>query len=258
MTQAPIIKVEDVWKRYKQNEQQPSLRHDAIRIVKNWIGRQTQKEEHPFWALQGISFTVNRGEILGIIGRNGSGKTTLLRLLSGITSPTQGTIEITGKFASLIGLGAGFDYERSGRENIFLNAAVYGTPPNQTRELLPEIVDFADLGDFIHIPVKRYSSGMGARLAFSIAIHILPEIIFLDEVLAVGDAAFQQKCFHRILEVSESGRTILFVSHGAASIRQLCDRVLWLDKGKQMGIGGMEILDEYEAYATNAEAEKSI
>lgn len=233
-TRPVVIRVEHVYKRYTANEYRPSLRHELVNSVKRLFRVAAPKQQaNPFYALQDINFTVHQGEALGIVGRNGSGKTTLLRLMSGITKPSSGQIEINGRFAALIALSAGFNMEMSGRKNIYMNAAIQGLLPSEVRPLEAAIIDFAELGQFIDMPVKRYSSGMIARLGFSIAIHILPDIVFLDEVLAVGDEAFALKCNERIMRLRDEGRTIVLVSHSAPAVRKLCTRVIWIDKGVQ-------------------------
>lgn len=186
-----------------------------------------------FWAFRDVSFSVKRGEILGIIGRNGAGKSTLLKVLSQITAPSQGHFKLKGRVASLLEVGTGFHGELTGRENIYLNGAILGMSRAEVRARFDEIVEFAEVAKFIDTPVKRYSSGMYVRLAFSVAAHLQPDILIVDEVLAVGDAAFQQKCLGRMDEAAfKEGRTILFVSHNMASVRQLCTRVLMLKNGR--------------------------
>lgn len=244
-----IIHVNNVSKRYRLNEFKPSLRHEGIQLLKRLLrlAPKTYWESEPFWALRNINFTIRKGETVGIVGRNGAGKTTLLRLLSGITEPSEGSVRVKGRFATLIGVSAGFDYNRSGIENIYLNAAIYGVFPRAVDKIIDQIVEFSELGDFLQMPVKRYSSGMVARLGFSIAIHILPEIIFLDEVLGVGDMAFQEKCRQRILELKDKGCTILFVSHSNDSVRLVCERTLWLHHGKLMMDGDTDsVIKAYE------------
>jgi lipopolysaccharide transport system ATP-binding protein len=185
-----------------------------------------------FWALQDVSFEVKQGEILGVIGRNGAGKSTLLKILSRVTAPTSGDVRINGRVASLLEVGTGFHPELSGRENIFLNGAILGMTRMEVRRKFDEIVAFSGVEDFVDTPVKRYSSGMYVRLAFAIAAHLEPEILIVDEVLAVGDLAFQQKCLGKMSEVSNSGRTILFVSHNMAIIERLCRRTMVLHAGR--------------------------
>lgn len=184
-----------------------------------------------FWALRDVSFSIGRGETVGIIGRNGSGKSTLLQMICGTVSPTVGTVSISGRVAPLLELGAGFNPEFSGVENAFLNAAILGVSREEMAERIPEVLAFSELGDYLQQPVKTYSSGMYARLAFSIAIHVNPEILIVDEALAVGDARFVAKCMRRIKDIQSQGATILFVSHDVSSVRTLCERAIWLDNG---------------------------
>jgi lipopolysaccharide transport system ATP-binding protein len=185
-----------------------------------------------FWALRDVSLSVTRGETVGIIGRNGSGKSTLLQIICGTLRPTQGDIAINGRVAALLELGAGFNLEFSGRENVYLNAAMLGMTAEQIERKFASIEQFAEIGDFIDQPVKTYSSGMYVRLAFAVAIHVEPAVLIIDEALAVGDARFQAKCFNKIKELKESGVTILFVSHDVGSVRTLCERAVWLDGGR--------------------------
>lgn len=184
------------------------------------------------WALKDVSFEVKQGEILGIIGRNGAGKSTLLKILSRITEPTTGDVKIYGRISSLLEVGTGFHPELTGRENIFLNGAILGMRKQEIKRKFDEIVAFAETEKFIDTPVKHYSSGMYVRLAFAVAAHLEPEILLVDEVLAVGDVAFQKKCLGKMSSVAEEGRTVLFVSHNMAAMQSLCGRALWLDKGK--------------------------
>ncbi|RJP32429.1 MAG: ABC transporter ATP-binding protein [Actinobacteria bacterium] len=194
------------------------------------------------WALKEISFEVKQGEVLGIIGRNGAGKTTLLKILSRITEPTEGVAEVWGKVGSLLEVGVGFHPELTGRENVFLNGAILGMRKAEIENKYDEIVDFAGVDKYIDTPMKHYSSGMQVRLAFSIAAHLEPEILLIDEVLAVGDIGFQRKCFSKMDEVAYAGRTVIFVSHNMEAIRSLCTRGVWLDEGKVV----------YEGDATSA------
>ena len=196
------------------------------------------RKKEDFWALKDVSFEVEKGEALGIIGRNGAGKSTLLKILSRITEPTTGRIEINGRVASLLEVGTGFHHELTGRENIFLNGAILGMSRLEIRRKFDEIVDFAGVEKFLDTPVKRYSSGMYVRLAFAVAAHLEPEVLVVDEVLAVGDAEFQKKCLGKMKEVSEGeGRTVLFVSHNLAAIRNLCTKGILLNGG-QIEIAG--------------------
>lgn len=245
----PVIVVENVWKRYFQNEARPSLRHEALRMIQRTLGRNLPETERtPFWALRAIDLSINAGEFVGVVGRNGAGKSTLLRLLCSISRPTTGNITVRGKFATLLTLGAGFSTERTGRENIFLGAAIQGISPRQIEPLIHDIIAFAELEAFIDLPVKRYSSGMTARLGFSLAIHTLPDIIFVDEILAVGDLAFQERCIERILLAKAQQRTLVFVSHSPDIVRRLCERTLWIDRGQLVADGPTEqVLDQYIA-----------
>jgi lipopolysaccharide transport system ATP-binding protein len=185
-----------------------------------------------FWALKDVSFEVTKGAKLGVMGRNGAGKSTLLKILSKITEPTEGRICIDGKIASLLEVGTGFHHELSGRENVFLNGAILGMRHTEIARKFDEIVAFSEIEKFIDVPVKRYSSGMQVRLAFSVASHLEPDILVLDEVLAVGDLIFQKKCIKKMEEISSSGRTVVFVNHGVEAIKQYCDQAIVLDKGR--------------------------
>ena len=199
-----------------------------------------------FWALKDVSFEVRQGEAVGIIGRNGAGKSTLLKMVSRITEPTRGRIHLKGRVASLLEVGTGFHPELTGRENIFLNGAILGMTRVEIKRKFDEIVEFAEVEKFLDMPVKRYSSGMYVRLAFAVAAHLEPEILLVDEVLAVGDAAFQRKCLGKMEQVAGAGRTVLFVSHNMAMIQNLCDRTLLLDHGRLGTIGPTR--DVIEAY----------
>src|SRR5580692_3762847 len=189
-------------------------------------------KETRFWALKDVSFEIKRGEVAGIIGRNGVGKSTLLKILSRITEPTRGSADIWGRVGSLLEVGTGFHPELTGRENIYLNGAILGMSKAEIARKFDEIVAFAEVDKFLDTPVKRYSSGMYMRLAFAVAAHLEPEILIVDEVLAVGDAAFQKKCLGRMREVSSQGRTVLFVSHNMGAITSLCQKAFWLDRGR--------------------------
>lgn len=196
--------------------------------------RTERQEQSIFWALQDISFEVRRGETIGIIGNNGAGKSTLLKIFSQITPPSKGRIEIDGRVASLLEVGTGFHPELTGRENIFLNGSILGMSREEIKRKFDEIVEFSGVAQFLETPIKRYSSGMAVRLAFSVAAHLEPEILLVDEVLSVGDLAFQKKCLRKMDEVTASGRTILFVSHNMRTIKQLCSRGILLEKGKML------------------------
>ena len=208
------------------------------------------------WALRDINFSVQRGEAIGIIGRNGAGKSTLLKILSRVTAPTSGVVKAKGRVASLLEVGTGFHSELTGRENIFLNGAIMGMSRNEVRRKFDEIVDFSGVDKFIDTPVKRYSSGMYVRLAFAVAAHLEPEILVVDEVLAVGDAEFQKKCLGKMSEVASGGRTVLFVSHNMTAVSALCDRALLLDGGQAVAQGDVEsILSTYFQMALQIQPE---
>ena len=231
----PVITVENVSKRYTLG----TSRHDTLRdriahAFRTPWKRKNAKETDPteFWALRDVSFQVKRGEVLGIIGRNGAGKSTLLKTLARITEPTTGRIRIRGRIASLLEVGTGFHPELTGRENIFLNGAILGMSRAEIRRKFDEMVAFAEVEQFIDTPVKRYSSGMYVRLAFAVAAHLEPEILIIDEVLAVGDAAFQKKCIGKMETVASQGRTVLFVSHNLAVVNELCHRAVLLAQGR--------------------------
>ncbi|TGK09955.1 ABC transporter ATP-binding protein [Leptospira fletcheri] len=204
---------------------------------------ETSREQNStFWALQNINMEIEKGDRVGIIGRNGAGKSTFLKLLSRITAPTLGEIKVRGRITSLLEVGTGFHPELSGRENIYLNGAILGMSKNETKSKIEEIIDFAEIGQFIDTPVKRYSSGMYVRLAFSVAVHLQSEILILDEILAVGDTKFQKKCMQKISEVGGQGRTILFVSHNLNSILVLCNKVAHLRAGKLVEFGETQLV----------------
>lgn len=195
-------------------------------------GRDEAQEKGLFWALKDVSFEIKHGQVMGLVGRNGAGKSTLLKLLSRITEPTSGYAAIYGRVASLLEVGTGFHGELTGRENVYLNGAVLGMTRSEIKRKFDEIVDFSGVEDFIDTPIKRYSSGMKVRLAFSVAAHLEPEILIIDEVLAVGDVIFQQKCLGKMEEVAHAGRTVIFVSHNMGAIRNLCTAALWLKDGR--------------------------
>ena len=202
-----------------------------------------------FPALEGVTFDVEKGETVGIIGQNGAGKSTLLKMLCGVTRPSEGTFETNGKISSILELGTGFHPEFSGRDNAALNAAILGLDEKEIRERLPAILEFSELGYFLDRPVKTYSSGMYMRLAFSVAVNIDPDILVIDEALAVGDGHFQKKCIDKIREFQENGKTILFCSHSLYYITSVCRRVLWLDKGRVMRFGpALDVVHEYETF----------
>lgn len=215
-------------------------------MVKEAFSLSRKKYHNLYYSLSDVSFEIKKGEMLGIIGENGAGKSTLLKLLTGVTKPTEGNVSIQGKIAALLELGAGFNPNYTGLENIFLNGTMMGFTQNEMEARVEQIVTFADIGEFIHQPVKNYSSGMFARLAFAVAINVEPEVLIVDEALSVGDIFFQNKCFRKIEELKEKGVTILYVSHDLASIKEMCDSVLWLEKGKVKLLGDcVEVCNEY-------------
>lgn len=225
----PILEVKGLWKEYRRGAQQErylSLRDSLFKAVK------PKKQKEKFWALQDLNFEVNPGDSLAIIGKNGAGKSTLLKILSRITPPTKGEIVLRGRLASLLEVGTGFHPELTGRENIFLNGSILGLGRQEINRQFDAIVDFSGVEAFLDTPLKHFSSGMQLRLAFAVAAHLEPEILVIDEVLAVGDSAFQQKCIQKMTEVSSSGRTLLFVSHNLAAIVKLCKKGLLLESGK--------------------------
>lgn len=238
MAANPIIRVEHLGKSYRLGQAQS---YYAFRDrLANLFKSDKKMVEPPFWALKDISFDIQAGDAVGIIGRNGAGKSTLLKILSRITPPTEGRIELNGRVASLLEVGTGFHPELTGRENIYLNGAVLGMVQSEIRKKFDEIVAFAEIEAFLDTPVKRYSSGMYVRLAFAVAAHLNPEILVVDEVLAVGDAQFQAKCLSKMGEFGQSGRTVLFVSHNMAAIQSLCTSAIMLNQGHLDSIGPVD------------------
>mgnify|MGYP000021171371 CR=1 FL=1 len=237
-----VIKAENVSMRFR-------LSADRITSMKEYVvqmitGHLKYKE---FWALQDVSFTLEKGEVLGIIGHNGAGKSTLLKVLAGILKPTKGSVVVRGNIVPMLELGSGFDFDMTGRENIFLNGAILGYSKEFLTAKCQEIIDFSELGSFIDEPLRNYSSGMLMRLAFSIATVVEPEILIVDEILAVGDADFQEKSKKRMMELMSGGTTVLMVSHTLSQIRELCDKVLWIEHGQVKGCGETQALcDAYE------------
>lgn len=230
-----MIKVEHISVRYL-------MSHDRIKSLKEYIVQliKGKIKYEEFWALKDVSFSVQKGEVLGIIGHNGAGKSTLLKVIAGILKPTEGSLQLGGNVVPMLELGSGFDYDLTGRENIFLNGAILGYSEPFLKSKYDEIVEFSELGSFIDVPLRNYSSGMVMRLAFSIATVVNPSILIVDEILAVGDAAFQEKSKARMLELMSGGTTVLFVSHSLEQIREMCDHVLWLDHGHVKAFGDAE------------------
>ncbi|MCU0440309.1 MAG: ABC transporter ATP-binding protein [Raineya sp.] len=260
-----VLKVENLWKQYRLGVVGAgSLREDVGR----WMAKVRGKEDPTLkvgetndrenikgdyvWALQDINFEIKKGEVVGIIGKNGAGKSTLLKILSKVTTPTKGSIKVKGRIASLLEVGTGFHPELTGRENIFLNGAILGMSKSEIRAKFDEIVDFSGIGKYIDTPVKRYSSGMYVRLAFAVAAHLEPEILIVDEVLAVGDADFQKKCLGKMQDVSQEGRTVLVVSHNMTSIRNICKSGILLQNGKLDFFNDIEsVINQYVSYSLN-------
>jgi lipopolysaccharide transport system ATP-binding protein len=242
----PIISVENLSKRYvlgHQKSEHVGLRHVLEQVMsapQQWLKERKERQKETveeFWALKDVSFEIQRGDVVGIIGRNGAGKSTLLKILSRITEPTSGRVSIDGRVASLLEVGTGFHQELTGRENIFLNGAILGMTKVEIKQKFDEIVAFSEVEQFLDTPVKRYSSGMYVRLAFAVAAHLDPEILIVDEVLAVGDAAFQKKCLGKMQEVSTRGRTVLFVSHNMPVVESLTQKAILLHEGKVRRVG---------------------
>ncbi len=247
------IRVHEIGKRYRLGAAQERFAYHTLRdaiagTVGSWFHRRAASPDEHVWALDEVSFSVGRGEIVGIIGRNGAGKSTLLKILSRITKPTRGWAEVSGRLGSLLEVGTGFHPELTGRDNVFLNGAILGMRRHEIARRFDAIVDFSGVGRFLDTPVKRYSSGMYVRLAFAVAAHLEPDILVVDEVLAVGDAEFQKKCLGKMESVVKEGRTVLFVSHNMAAVKSLCQRAMLLDKGRIVAEGGVdEVVDRYLA-----------
>jgi len=262
-----VIRAENLGKKYLIGHEVRSERYVALRDVvaraAKGVARSAMDVMHgnasvagdtieEFWALKNVDFEIRRGEVLGIIGRNGAGKSTLLKVLSRITEPSEGRVSINGRVASLLEVGTGFHPELTGRENIFLNGAVLGMTRAEIKRKFDEIVEFAEVEKFLDTPVKRYSSGMYVRLAFAVAAHLEPEILVVDEVLAVGDVEFQKKCLGKMSDVASSGRTILFVSHNMGSIASLCQTAIRLERGRVVAHGpAREVIDSFLSVPTN-------
>lgn len=248
------ITVQDLWKSFRlYQEKNQFLKSTLLR------GRRARYEE--FWALKGVDLEIGQGESFGIIGSNGSGKSTMLKCLAGILTPDRGTITHNGKIVALLELGAGFHPELSGRENVYLNGAILGMSHGEIDRSFDDIVEFSGLEKFIDTPVKNYSSGMVVRLGFAVATNVDPEILIIDEVLAVGDASFQQRCYERIEAFRKDGRTIILVSHGLAQVTQICGRAAWIEKGELKKVGpSLEVVSDYtgESYNSIAKSEGEI
>jgi lipopolysaccharide transport system ATP-binding protein len=248
MRQDVAVAVRGLGKRYEIGADQGSYMLLTEQLTERFksLGRRRGTEE--FWALRGVDFDVNRGETFGVIGHNGAGKSTLLKILSRITPPTTGEVRLRGRVGALLEVGTGFHPELTGRENVFLNGAILDMKRTEIQRRFDEIVEFADIGPFIDTPVKRYSSGMQLRLAFSVAAHLEPEILIIDEVLSVGDISFQEKCLGRMESVKKEGRTVVFISHNLQAVRNLCDRAMLLAHGEVEDIGSVgKVINTYAA-----------
>ena len=238
-----VVCVSDIGKCYQMYERPQDRLKQAVlprvQQIARFVGfrREPRSYFREFWALRGVSFEVRSGDFFGIIGRNGAGKSTLLQIIAGTLTPTAGSVEVFGRVAALLELGSGFSPDFTGRENIYLNAALFGLSREETDAKFDEIAAFADIGEFIDQPVKNYSSGMYVRLGFAVAIHILPDLFLVDEVLAVGDEQFQRRCAEKFGDLQREGTTIVLVTHSMAQVRDLCDAALWLDKGTPRAIG---------------------
>jgi lipopolysaccharide transport system ATP-binding protein len=253
------IEIQSVSKRYRIGRLQRTFREDILEFAKRPFGRGNNEAES-IWALRDVSFDVAEGEVVGIIGRNGAGKSTLLKILSKITYPTEGNIKVRGRVAALLEVGTGFHEELTGRENVYLNGSILGMRKQQVDKCFDAIVDFSGVEQFIDTQIKRYSSGMRLRLGFAVAAHLEPDVLIVDEVLAVGDAGFQKKCLDAMEGLRSGGRTVLFVSHNLAAVENLCSRGIWLDGGKvQMDGGAKEVIQAYMAsFAGSPTAESTL
>lgn len=241
MSNKVVVDVKDVSMEFNLNQEKTdNLKEYVIKAIKKELRFQS------FWALKHISLQIHKGEKVGFVGLNGAGKSTLLKIIAQVMKPTKGSVEVHGNMAPLLALGAGFDYNYTGSENIFLNGALLGHSKSYMKKRYDEIVEFSEIGDFIDVPVKNYSSGMKARLAFSIATSVNPDILILDEVLSVGDASFQKKSKERMNELMQGDVSLLFVSHSIGQVRKMCDRAIWLDHGNLMMDGDVdEVCDAY-------------
>lgn len=244
----PVIEFQSVSKKFRMDRERPRAFQELfISLLRR--GQRERKEAGVFWALRDVSFRIEAGETVGLVGSNGAGKSTALKLISRIIQPSVGSVHVDGRVSALLELGAGFHPELSGRDNIFLNGTVMGMSRRTIDYKLDEIIEFADIGEFIDVPVKDYSSGMQARLGFAVAVHLDPQIVLVDEALSVGDQAFQQKCNERMLEMRRAGVTMLYVSHSLDSVEQVCRRAIWLDRGRiRMDDDAFKVANAYYKY----------
>jgi ABC-type polysaccharide/polyol phosphate transport system ATPase subunit len=239
------VEVRDAWKKYPMKKDRPGFKEFVVGLPKFLNGNSNSI----FWALKGITFNVKQGECIGIIGRNGSGKSTLLSLILGTICPSQGAVRVSKKVTPLLEIGSGFHPDLAGRENILINGVLLGLTKDEVSLRMKDIITFSELGDFIEMPIRTYSSGMHLRLAFSVAIHTDPEILLIDEILSVGDAAFQKKSKSALLKLIKGGVTTFFVSHNLPAARKICSRVIWLENGEMRAEGEpAEVIEEYRRY----------
>lgn len=258
------LEVNHVWKKFNRGEFNNSLRDAIPAMLKRLVGlgpSRTELQKNEFWALKDIDFKVEEGESVALIGHNGAGKSTLLKIFSKILKPNRGSIRVNGRMRALIEIGSGFHGDLTGRENIFLNGAILGMSRKEIQSKFDAIVDFAGIEEFLDMPVKRYSSGMYARLGFAVAAHLEPEILIVDEVLAVGDTAFQRKCLGKMNEVAREGRTVVFVSHNMVAVKNLCNRAILFDHGTMVEDGETDkVVDDYFILLknTNLELERNL
>ncbi len=244
-SQAPVIELDKVaMEYYMQSEKIDNMKEFFIRLVKGKIKRSKKR------ILEEITFSVNKGESVGIIGHNGAGKSTILKIITGIIKPTTGSVTVNGSVAPLLNLGAGFDYEATARENIYLNGAIIGYTQKEIKNKFSSIVEFAELENYVDVPLKNFSSGMVARLGFAIAIDVEPDILLVDEILSVGDENFRHKCSQKIEELQKKGVTFIIVSHNMAQIKKLCQRAVWIENGRIVDAGdSKEICDKYQEFS---------
>jgi ABC-2 type transport system ATP-binding protein len=239
------VEITDLWKKFY-------IYHDKVNSLKDRVIFWHRQRRDEFWALRNINLVVPKGKTVGLIGRNGSGKSTLLKIISRILYPTKGTVSVKGRISTLLELGAGFHPDFTGRENIYLNASILGFTRKEIQQRLEDIISIAELGSFIDNPVRNYSSGMYTRLGFSVAVHVDPDILLIDEVLSIGDLAFQEKCLARIRTLQKQNKTIIFVTHAPGQIEDLCDLAVWLDKGEMRAAGSAgEVAREYISFMDN-------
>ncbi len=243
--EVPVIELNGVGMQfYMQSEKIDSLKEFFVRLIRGKIKKKKKG------ILEDISFSVKKGESVGLIGHNGAGKTTILKIITGIIRPTKGTVKVNGSVAPLLNLGAGFDYEATAKENIFLNGAILGYTKKEIKEKFPSIIKFAELEEYVDVPLKNFSSGMVARLGFAIAIDVEPDILLVDEILAVGDENFKQKCTQKIEELQSKGVTFIIVSHNMTQIKKLCQNTIWIENGKVVECGpSIEVCDKYQEYS---------